>query len=140
MRRLVVLFASMAVVLFAAIPGFAASGSSHTNAGEESQDAADATDWFTSQRLAPNGAVDPNAYAAAAAAAARLSSVGGAWTERTNLSGADGNGFSDSPQYIDPTSGSSNSGAGDRWVSGRMTALAAAPDGSLFAGAADGGV
>jgi len=95
---------------------------------------------FTSQRLAPNGAVDPNAYAAAAAAAAALPPVGGAWTERTNLSGVDGNDFSDSPQYIDPTSGFSNSGAGDQWVSGRMTALASAPDGSLFAGAADGGV
>ena len=140
MRRLVVLFASVVVVLFAAVPVFAAGGSSYKDAGQESQDAADATDWFTSQRLAPNGAVDPNAYAAAAAAAAALPPVGGAWTERTNLSGVDGNDFSDSPQYIDPTSGFSNSGAGGQWVSGRMTALASAPDGSLFAGAADGGV
>lgn len=84
--------------------------------------------------------MNPNAYASAAAQVAALPSVGGAWTERTNLPGADGNDFSDSPQYIDPTSGFSNSGAGDRWVSGRMTALAAAPNGTLFAGAADGGV
>jgi len=144
MRRLVVLLALAVVllagVLFAAVPGFAAGGSSQKIAGEESQDAADASDWFTSQRLAPNGAVNPNAYAAAAAAAAKVPTVGGAWTERTNGSGANGNDFSDSPQYVDPTGGSSNSGAGDQWVSGRMTALAAAPDGSLFAGAADGGV
>src|SRR5207248_4816522 len=33
-----------------------------------------------------------------------------------------------------------NSGAGDRWVAGRIAALAAAPDGTLFLGAADGGV
>ena len=140
MRRFIMLPVAMAVVVLVAVPAFAVSGStssassSHGNAGEESQAAAEATDWFTSQRLAPNGAVDPNAYASAAAQAASLPTVGGAWTERTNLPGADGTDFSDSPQYIDPTSGSSNSGAGDRWVGGRMTALAAAPDGSLFAG------
>ena len=110
------------------------------DAGEESQAVAEAADWFTSQRLAPNDAVDPNAYAAGAAQAAALPSVGGAWLERTNLAGADGNDFSDSPEYIDPTSGFSNSGSGARWVAGRMTALASAPDGTLFAGAADGGV
>ena len=62
-------------------------GSSHDNAGEESQAVAEAAEWFISQRLAPNGAVDPNAYAAAAAQAAALPTVGGAWTERTNLPG-----------------------------------------------------
>src|SRR5499427_7784377 len=154
MRRFASLFAAIAAVVFMTVPASAASGptgsassansigSSHSDAGQESQDAAEAADWFTSQRLAPNGAVDPNAYAAAAAQAASLPTVAGTWTERTNpnLPGADGTDFSDSPQYIDPTSGSSNSGAGDRWVGGRMTALAAAPDGTLFAGAADGGV
>jgi hypothetical protein len=139
-RRLALLFTATILAIFAAVPALAASNSDHKNAGEESQDVAEATDWFMSQRFAPNGAVNPNAYAAAAAQVAALPSTGGAWTERTNLSGADGNDFSDSPQYIDPTSGFSNSGAGDRWVSGRMTALAAAPDGTLFAGAADGGV
>jgi hypothetical protein len=143
MRRPFVLFAAV-VVVFAAISGLAAasssSNSSHNNAGQESQDVADAANWFMSQRLAPNGAVNPNAYAAAANAAADLPVVPGTWTERTGATGTDGNDFSDSPAYIDPTSNFSNSGAGDRWVSGRMTALAAAPDGALFAGAADGGV
>src|SRR5216684_2454802 len=146
MRRFLLLFTVMTALFFVTVPTFATSSASssasppHSNAGEESQAAAAAEDWFLSQRLAPNGAVDPNAYASAAAQAASLPTVGGAWTERTNLPAADGNDFSDSPQYIDPTSGFSNSGAGDRWVAGRMTALAAAPDGSLFAGAADGGV
>src|SRR5215472_15660501 len=146
MRRILLLFTAMIAIIFVAVPAFAggssssSASSSHSDAGEESQAAAAATDWFTSQRLAPNGAVDPNAYASAAAQAASLPTVGGAWTERTNPPGADGTDFSDSPQYIDPTSNFSNSGAGDRWVGGRMTALAAAPDGSLFAGAADGGV
>jgi hypothetical protein len=141
MRRLALFLAVIAGVVFAASPGFAANGS-HKEAGEESQAVADAAAWFTGQRLAPNGAVDPNAYAAGAVQAAALTSVGGAWTERTNPNapGSDGTDFSDSPQYIDPTSNFSNSGAGDRWVSGRMTALAAAPTGALFAGAADGGV
>src|SRR5947199_5240383 len=119
MRRLLFLFSSAAVLVAGSLAP-ASAGTAigpHDVTGQESQDAADAADWFTSQRLAPNGAVDPNAYAAAAAEAAALPSVGGAWTERTNLPGTDGNDFSDSPAYIDPTSGFSNSGAGDRWVS-----------------------
>jgi hypothetical protein len=139
-RRFALLFTATILAMFAAVPALAANGSDHKAAGEESQEVAEAIDWFTSQRFAPNGAVDPNAYPAGAAQVAALPTVGGAWTERTNLPGADGTDFSDSPQYIDPTSGFSNSGAGDQWVSGRMTALAAAPDGTLFAGAADGGV
>jgi photosystem II stability/assembly factor-like uncharacterized protein len=138
MRRIALLVASTAVVIFGVAPGLAAS--SNQNAGEESQAAADAADWFTSQRLAPNGAIDPNAFASATLQAASLPSVAGTWTERTNLAGADGNDFSDPPAYIDPTSNFSNSGAGDRWVAGRMTSLAAVPNGPLFAGAADGGV
>jgi hypothetical protein len=138
MRRLVLLLASAAAVLLGSIsPALA---STHDNAGQESQNAVAASDWFTLQRLAPNGAVDPNAYAAVPGQAAALPTVGGSWTERTNLQGAQGNDFSDSPRYIDPTSGFSNSGAGDRWVAGRMTSLASAPDGTIYAGAADGGV
>src|SRR5215469_16795123 len=150
MRRLVLIIAAVTTAVFAGVPALAAgtstgsltgsAGPSHNVAGQDSQDAADASDWFTSQRLAPNGAVNPNAFASAAAQAASLPTTPGTWTERTNMSGADGNDFSDSPQYIDPTSSSSNSGAGDRWVAGRVTALAAAPDGTLFAGGADGGV
>ena len=149
MRRLVLIIAAITVAAFVAVPALAAvsssnssspASSSHSDAGQESQDAANAADWFTSQRLAPNGVVNPNAFASAAAQAASLPTVPGTWTERTNAPGADGNDFSDSPQYIDPTSNSSNSGAGDKWVAGRITALAAAPDGTLFAGGADGGV
>ena len=142
MRRFAIPIAVLAVAIAAAYPAAAVNDSPKhdRDAGEESQAVAEAAEWFTSQRLAPNEAIDPNAYAAAAAQAAALPTVGGAWTERTNLPGADGTDFSDSPQYIDPTSGFSNSGAGDRWVAGRMTSLATAPDGTVFAGAADGGV
>jgi hypothetical protein len=140
MRRLSLLFACAAVFLFGVTPGFA-SGGSHRQAGEESAELQEAIEWFTSQRLAPNGVVNVNAYASAISQALQLPSTAGTWTERTNLAGADGVDFSDPPQYIDPTSNFSNSGAGDRWVAGRMTALAATPDGgTLFAGSADGGV
>src|SRR6266849_3563861 len=140
MRRLALLFTSAAVVVFAAAPGLAASGGSHDTAGQESQNAADAADWFALQRLAPNGAVDPNGFASSVAQSASLPTLPGTWTERTNLAGADGNDFSDPPAFIDPTSNFTNSGAGDRWVAGRMTSLAVAPNGTLYAGAADGGV
>ncbi len=109
------------------------------DAGEESQNVAAAAAWFADQRLAPNGVVDGGAFAAVGPAAALLDTTGGTWTERTSPAGP-GVDFSDPPAYIDPTSNFSNSGAGDRWVAGRVTALAAAPDGSIFLGAADGGV
>lgn len=143
MHRLLLLLASAAVLVVGSLtPALASSANgSHDTAGQESQNAADAIDWFTSQRLAPNGAVDPNAFAAVAGDAAGLPDTAGSWTERTNLPGAQSNDFSDSPTYIDPTSNFSNSGAGDRDVAGRVTALAASPDGgTVFAGAADGGV
>jgi hypothetical protein len=132
--------------VFATAPGFATSGGngnalgSHQDAGEESDELQASIDWFTQQRLAPNGAIAGNAYASAVAQAAALPSTPGTWAERTSGAGADGVDFSDPPAYIDPTSQFSNSGSGDRWVAGRMTALAAAPNGTLFAGAADGGV
>ena len=118
----------------------ASSSSPHAQAGSESDDLTAAQAWFTDQRLAPNGAVGSGAYAAAAHQAALLGTTGATWAERTG-GASGGNDFTDDPNYIDPTSGFSNSGAGDRWVAGRVTALAASPDGgTIFAGGADGGV
>jgi hypothetical protein len=139
MRRLFLLAAVAALAFSTGLgQGSAASNNPNKDAGQESQDAADAANWFTDQRLAPNGVVNDNAFAAVGPAANALPTVGGAWTERTPATGA-GVDFSDPPQYVDPTSGFSNSGAGDRWVAGRFTSLAAGP-GVLYAGAADGGV
>jgi hypothetical protein len=131
------------VAAFSPAFGASNSSSSHSSAGSESDDVTAAQAWFTDQRLAPNGAVNNDAFAAVQGQVKALPTVGGAWTERTTpATGGQtgGNYFSDDPQYIDPTSNFSNSGAGDRWVAGRITALAAAPDGTLFLGAADGGV
>lgn len=146
MRRLLLFVAALAFALAVpAVQALGASGaqSSHSAAGSESDDLTAAQAWFTDQRLAPNGAVNDNAFAAVRGAALALPLARGTWTEVTapgTGGSTGGNDFSDDPQYIDPTSNFSNSGAGDRWVAGRITALAAAPDGSLFLGAADGGV
>jgi hypothetical protein len=138
MRRLTLLAASAAIALVASLgPGIAAPPDK--NAGEESDELAESIAQFTEARMAPNGVVNNNAFAAVRAQALALPTTGGSWTERTSPTGP-GVDFSDPPQYIDPTSNFSNSGAGDRWVAGRTTSLAAAPDGSLFVGAADGGV
>jgi hypothetical protein len=139
MRRLGLLVAVAAIAISTSLgQGMATSNSPNKNAGEESQNVAAAAAWFAEQRFAPNSAVNGNAFAAIRAQAASLPTTGGAWTERTSPTGP-GVDFSDPPQYIDPTSNFSNSGAGDRWVAGRVTSLAAAPDG-LFVGTADGGV
>ena len=107
---LVVMVAAFCMVA-AFSPAFGApSSSSHESAGSESEDLTEAQAWFTDQRLAPNGVVNPDAFAAIPGQAATLPVTGGAWTERTDPAG-DGVDFSDSPQYIDPTSNFSNSGA-----------------------------
>jgi len=138
MRRLGLLVAAAAIAISTSLAqSIAASNAPNKDAGEESQAVAEATAWFTEQRTAPNAAVNNNAYAAVRAQALALPTTGLAWTERTSPTGP-GVDFSDPSEYIDPAS--SNSGSGDRWVAGRTTSLAVAPDGSLFVGAADGGV
>src|SRR5260221_411281 len=141
MHRLRILAAAAALAVFASFSQAQAASNAppNKNAGAESDGLAAAQSWFTDQRAAPNDFINPNAYAAVHSAALSLPVTGGTWTERTNPNAGNGTDFSDWPQYIDPTSNFSNSGAGDRWVAGRVTALAAAP-GALFAGGADGGV
>src|SRR5256885_9471857 len=124
MRRLLFLLSSAAVLVAGSLAP-ASAGSAigpHDVTGQESQDAADAADWFTSQRLAPNGAVNANAFAAVAGQAGSLGTVGGPWIERTNPSGAAGADFSPHPPSINPTSNLSNSGAGDPYRPGPLTA------------------
>jgi hypothetical protein len=141
MRRFLILAATAALAFSTGLgQAAAASSSPNQNPGEESNNLFSAQSWFEDQRTAPNDSVSPDAFAAVQAAALSLPVTGGPWTERTSPASGDGVDFSDPPQFIDPTSGFSNSGAGDRWVAGRTTSLAVAPDGTLFVGAADGGV
>src|SRR5579863_6630800 len=85
------------------------------------------------ERSAPAGFVSGQALVSAAQQAATLSLSGGAWQEFTNQP------YNAEPNnYTDPFWG--NEGAGFSLVGGRVTALATTPDGTWFAGAADGGV
>src|SRR5436305_7308089 len=89
-------------------------------------------DERTQARTSPSGTVAPGALLAARAQAQALSVTSGTWTEVTKAPYD-----SDDPRYRDPNW--SNSGGGSGLVTGRMTALAV-DGGTVWAGAADGGV
>ncbi|HEX6548162.1 MAG TPA: hypothetical protein VF134_05415 [Candidatus Dormibacteraeota bacterium] len=116
----------------------ASAASSTPTSGDEATQTDTAMQWFLGQRAAPNDATSGDAYAAAASTA--LPATSGSWTERTR-----GYYFTDSPTYapVGASCGANcfqNSGSGERYVGGRMTAVAAAAGGDLFAGGADGGL
>jgi photosystem II stability/assembly factor-like uncharacterized protein len=129
----------VALLVAAAVPVRAASGGNggadKAAPGEEAHEIEETLDSFYEARSAPNEAIAPGAYRAAAAYASRVrTATTGAWTEIGPY-----NMQSDDPRYIDPVN--SNSGAGAGLTTGRITALAVRPDGrTVFAGAADGGV
>jgi hypothetical protein len=105
-------------------------------AGERDQGDAhellEAREWYSTPRVAPGDQVPAAAVSEAAAASARLGTVGGSWDEVTDLRYD-----SDAQGYRDPVW--SNSGGGAGLVGGRMTAMAS--DGPwVYGGAADGGV
>jgi sugar lactone lactonase YvrE len=85
------------------------------------------------ERTAPAGFVSGPALSSAAQQAAALPAIGGPWQEFTNKP------YNAEPSnYTDPFWG--NEGAGFSLVGGRVTALVTTPDGTWFAGGADGGV
>src|SRR5919202_1958539 len=138
MRRLVTFCSIGALALTALVGSSSATPGNDRATGEESAELSEAGRWFQDQRAAPNEVVNEHAYASLAQQAAALPTIGGAWTERTT-----GHDFSDSADYHDgtfndPATTASNSGAGARWVSGRVTALATAGNGDLYVGAASG--
>ena len=145
-RRRVALTAavSLLTLVWLAIPGQAGAGhggSAASEAGLHSEkDAAEESDEilgiaysFSGIATAPGIEVDSDAYVQAFDAVADLPVVGGAWTELQ-----DTNYNSDSEDYRDAFI--SNSGGGSGNVAGRMTGLAVADNGDVYAGAAGGGV
>ena len=105
----------------------------HSSEGTPDGDLADQLAQYAYERTAPAGTVSGAALASAVQQASGLPVSGGAWQEITNAP------YNAQPSnYTDPFW--SNIGAGFSIVGGRITALAVAPDGSWFAGAADGGV
>ena len=96
-------------------------------------DLADQFAQYDAERTAPAGAVSGQPLVNAQQQAAALPTVGASWQEFTRQP------YNAQPSnYTDPFW--SNVGAGFSLVGGRTTALAAAPDGTWFAGTADGGV
>ncbi|HEX9064336.1 MAG TPA: sialidase family protein [Streptosporangiaceae bacterium] len=96
-------------------------------------DLADVFAAFNNERTAPSGTVTGPALADAARQAAKLPATAGSWQEFTSKP------YNAQPaNYTDPFW--SNAGAGFSLVGGRVTALTTTPNGTWFAGAADGGV
>ena len=96
-------------------------------------DLADQQAQYANERTAPGTGLTADVLGSAAAQAASLPVTGGSWQEFTTRP------YNAQPSnYTDPFW--SNVGAGFSLVGGRTTALAVTPDGTWFAGAADGGV
>ena len=100
--------------------------------GGETRELLDRAEQYAAVRTAPAATVSSEAFLAARAQAAALPQAGGAWSELTTKPYD-----SDAVRFRDPTW--SNSSGGSGLVSGRMTALVA-DGGTVWAGAADGGV
>src|SRR5690348_11674272 len=133
------LLAIIAVLAYATIAlggGGKSSGreiDSQNEAANFEDEASQASLQYAASRVAPGTDLPAGAFAAARLAAASLPTVGGAWSEVTNKKYD-----SDAQGYRDPVF--SNSGGGAGLVTGRMTALAVQPNGTVWAGGADGGV
>jgi hypothetical protein len=129
-------FTVIAVAIGQAAAGTGSGGRSSerslTEGAEGSFEALEAADQYAEARTSPGDVVDAGAFSGAYAAARALPVVGGAWSEVTTKKYD-----SDAHGYRDPVW--SNSGGGAGLVSGRVTALAA-DGGTLYMGAADGGV
>jgi hypothetical protein len=103
------------------------------NQTPDDNDLADQNAQYDFERTAPAAAIPGPALATAEQQASQLPQTGGNWQEFTNQP------YQAEPSnYTDPFWG--NEGAGFSLVGGRTTALATAPDGTWFAGTADGGV
>lgn len=108
------------------------SGADEGGGGGETAQLMDRAGQYAAVRTAPGTTVSSGAFRAAQAQAAALPQGARAWTELTNQPYD-----SDAHGYRDPFW--SNGGGGSGLVSGRMTSLAV-DGGTVFAGAADGGV
>ncbi|MFN2606753.1 MAG: glycosyl hydrolase, partial [Acidimicrobiales bacterium] len=95
---------------------------------------AEGLDWFGGQRLGPAQALDPAAFGAATSYAANAAANSSAqWTELGPYAYA-----KDDRRYV---SDFSNNGSGSGYSTGRITGVAASPDGhTLFATGAGGGI
>lgn len=103
-------------------------------AGEESAEVSKSVQSFMAPRTAPGEAIAPGAFPAARRAAAAVPAVDSTtWSELGPY-----HYFPDNRDYLSQPF--SNSGSGSGYNTGRITGIATAPDGSVYAGGAGGGV
>ena len=106
----------------------------HEEPGEESAEVTQAINSFMAPRQSPGERIAPGAYPAARQYASTVASVDAtSWTELGPYAY-----FPDNRDYLSQPF--SNSGSGSGYNTGRITGIAVAPDGTVFAGGAGGGV
>lgn len=139
-RLMFTALALLTLLVATSTAGLAVSGRSSDRKIERAKDAAGNLDEVSASileqagmRYAPGTSVPGSAFLTAFQQGQALPLVGGAWTELTTKRYD-----SDDANYRDPVF--SNGGGGSGLVTGRMSALAVQANGTLWAGAADGGV
>src|SRR3954469_2089395 len=131
LRGIAVIAVALALITVVAA---SAATAEHRKVGDESLELRDSLASFLGPRSAPATAVDPRAFAAAATTADSVPSIDGTpWGELGPYSY-----FPDDHNYIDPAF--SNSGSGSGFNSGRITGVAVAPNGDVYAAGAGGGI
>jgi hypothetical protein len=133
MRRFLVrLAAACAALALLATPAIAAT--EHEKEGDESMELRESLASFYGPRSAPGTSIAPQAFAAAATTASDVPSINATpWQELGPYSY-----FPDNHKYVDPCC--SNSGSGSGFNTGRITGVAVAPNGDVYAAGAGGGV
>ena len=127
---------AVAAVVLALIAGMAAAAApdEHGKVGDESLELRASLAAFLGPRAAPATSVNPLAFAAAATTADNVPSIDNTpWQELGPYSY-----FPDNRNYIDPAF--SNSGSGSGFNTGRITGIAVAPNGDVYAAGAGGGI
>ena len=121
-----------AVLALIAVMAASAATSEHAKVGDESLELRDSLAAFLGPRSAPATTVNPHAFAAAATTADNVPSINNTpWHELGPYSY-----FPDNRNYIDPAF--SNSGSGSGFNTGRITGVAVAPNGDVYAAGAGG--
>ncbi len=123
---------AVALALFGATAATAAAAEEEP--GEESAEVTQAINSFMAPRQSPGDRIAPGAYPAARGYAATVAPVDATrWSELGPYAY-----FPDDRRYLSQPF--SNSGSGSGYNTGRITGIAVAPDGTVYAGGAGGGV
>jgi photosystem II stability/assembly factor-like uncharacterized protein len=126
--------AAFAVALALSGAAAATAAAEKGDPGEESAEVTNAINSFMAPRQAPAEQIAPGAFPAARQYASNVAPVDAtSWQELGPYAY-----FPDDRRYVSPAF--SNSGSGSGYNTGRITGVAVAPDGTVFAGGAGGGV